>query len=45
METVNFLQDRQILLAATNCLATNVLCLLACYAGFLAGGILIERMK
>jgi len=45
METLNLLQDRQIALAATNVLGTNILCLLACYAGFMAGGFLTNRMR
>ena len=45
IETLNLLQDRQIVLAAANVLGTNILCLLACYAGFVAGNILTNRMR
>ena len=45
METLNLLQDRQITLAATNIIGTNILCLLACYAGFMAGSFLTSRMR
>jgi len=45
IETLNLLQDRQIALAATNVLGTNILCLLACYAGFMAGSFLTDRMR
>jgi CrcB protein len=45
IETLNLLQDRQITLAAANVIGTNVLCLLACYAGFMAGSFLTSKMK
>jgi fluoride exporter len=45
IETLNLLQDKQITLAAANVLGTNILCLLACYAGFMAGNILTNRMR
>lgn len=45
IETLNLLGDRQITLAAINVLGTNILCLSACYAGFLAGSFLTGKMK
>lgn len=45
IETINLFEDRQIALVAANVLGTNILCLLLCYAGFIAGNVLANRMR